>query len=152
MVADFSADASVLNGVSVSYNKREKSITVSKIAQDPKAAFDGVASFSLNFNKVLKSIELEKVRTSIDAFEYQENVPSLKTQEYLDELLGQQLFKEALLQSPNSKLVTQTSEAVMPTSHIKPKRALIVVLGTLLGGILGVAIVLVRFAFRREDD
>jgi LPS O-antigen subunit length determinant protein (WzzB/FepE family) len=38
-----------------------------------------------------------------------------------------------------------------PITRDKPKRALIVVLGTLLGGMLGVAIVLVRFAFRKED-
>ncbi len=38
-----------------------------------------------------------------------------------------------------------------PTTRDKPKRALIVVLGTLLGGMLGVAIVLIRFAFRKED-
>ncbi|NOJ24005.1 LPS chain length-determining protein [Vibrio coralliilyticus] len=36
-----------------------------------------------------------------------------------------------------------------PITRDKPKRALIVVLGTLLGGMLGVAIVLMRFAFRR---
>ncbi|EEX67091.1 LPS O-antigen chain length determinant protein WzzB [Vibrio metoecus] len=36
-----------------------------------------------------------------------------------------------------------------PLTRDKPKRSLIVVLGSLLGGILGVAIVLVRFAFRR---
>lgn len=34
----------------------------------------------------------------------------------------------------------------------KPKRALIAVLGTLLGGMLGVAIILVRFLFRKEDE
>lgn len=33
----------------------------------------------------------------------------------------------------------------------KPKRALIIVLGILLGGMLGVAIVLIRFTFRKED-
>lgn len=37
-----------------------------------------------------------------------------------------------------------------PLSRDKPKRALIAVLGTLLGGMLGVAIVLVRFAFKRD--
>ncbi|GEA22391.1 Wzz/FepE/Etk N-terminal domain-containing protein [Vibrio harveyi] len=41
--------------------------------------------------------------------------------------------------------------AVAPELKDGPKRALICVLGTLLGGILGVAIVLVRFAFRKED-
>ncbi|MGF1901244.1 LPS O-antigen chain length determinant protein WzzB [Aliivibrio sifiae] len=39
-----------------------------------------------------------------------------------------------------------------PITRDKPKRALIAVLGTLLGGMLGVAIVLVRFAFRKEDE
>lgn len=39
-----------------------------------------------------------------------------------------------------------------PITRDEPKRALIVVLGTLLGGMLGVAIVLIRFAFRREQD
>lgn len=39
-----------------------------------------------------------------------------------------------------------------PITRDKPKRALVVVLGTLLGGMLGVAIVLIRFAFRREQD
>lgn len=39
-----------------------------------------------------------------------------------------------------------------PVTLDKPKRALILILGTLLGGMLGVAIVLIRFAFRREQD
>ncbi|EKO3975231.1 LPS chain length-determining protein [Vibrio fluvialis] len=38
-----------------------------------------------------------------------------------------------------------------PISRDKPKRALIVVLGTLLGGMLGIAIVLIRFAFRKAS-
>ncbi|MCE7648616.1 LPS O-antigen chain length determinant protein WzzB [Vibrio fluvialis] len=39
-----------------------------------------------------------------------------------------------------------------PLTRDKPKRALIVVLAGLLGGMVGVAIVLVRFAFRREEE
>ncbi|WP_336942201.1 LPS O-antigen chain length determinant protein WzzB [Vibrio cholerae] len=39
-----------------------------------------------------------------------------------------------------------------PLTRDKPKRALIVVLGCLLGGMLGVAIVLVRFAFRSGES
>ncbi|WP_394153185.1 Wzz/FepE/Etk N-terminal domain-containing protein [Vibrio maritimus] len=41
--------------------------------------------------------------------------------------------------------------AVVPELKAGPKRALICVLGTLLGGMLGVVIVLVRFVFRKED-
>ncbi|WP_139685724.1 LPS O-antigen chain length determinant protein WzzB [Vibrio tasmaniensis] len=43
------------------------------------------------------------------------------------------------------------SNVEQPLVRDKPKRALIVVLGILLGGMLGVAIVLIRFAFRKED-
>lgn len=39
-----------------------------------------------------------------------------------------------------------------PLSRNKPKRPLIVVLATLLGGMLGVAIVLIRHAFRRPEQ
>jgi LPS O-antigen subunit length determinant protein (WzzB/FepE family) len=39
-----------------------------------------------------------------------------------------------------------------PFTRDKPKRPLIVVLGTLLGGMLGAAIVLVRHAFRRPEE
>ncbi|MDM5112681.1 LPS O-antigen chain length determinant protein WzzB [Aeromonas salmonicida] len=39
-----------------------------------------------------------------------------------------------------------------PLSRDKPKRAMIVVLATLLGGMLGVGIVLVRHAFRRPEQ
>lgn len=43
-------------------------------------------------------------------------------------------------------------EPEQPLTRDKPKRAFIVVFGSLLGGILGMAIVLVRFAFRREEE
>nr|UPO64605.1 chain length determinant protein [Vibrio fluvialis] len=39
-----------------------------------------------------------------------------------------------------------------PLTRDKPKRTWIVVLGGLLGGMLGVAMVFVRFTFRREDE
>lgn len=42
--------------------------------------------------------------------------------------------------------------AVVPEEKAGPKRALICVLAILLGGMLGVAIVLIRFAFRKEEQ
>ncbi|EGR1307551.1 LPS O-antigen chain length determinant protein WzzB [Vibrio cholerae] len=73
----------------------------------------------------------------------------------------------AILQSKLSQLDLETLSAEIkwsvngfyyldqpeqPMTRDKPKRALIVVLGSLLGGMLGVAVVLVRFAFRREEE
>lgn len=146
------SEAQNLDGVSVSYDKKNKSISISKTSQEPQSAFDSVMLFSNVFNQALKRSELDKVNVSIEALVSQSQNTSARTKDYIDELLAQQLFKKALLENPNSKLVRQIDEPVKPTSHIKPKRALIITLGTLLGGMLGVAIVLVRFAFRREED
>ncbi|MGC9491305.1 GNVR domain-containing protein, partial [Vibrio genomosp. F10] len=43
-------------------------------------------------------------------------------------------------------------EPQIPLNRNSPKRALIVVLGTLFGGMLGVVVVLMHFAFRKEDE
>lgn len=149
--SEVNSDSRLLNGIRVSYNKRNNYIVVAKTSEDPQSAFDGVSVFSNSLNRVLKLREMEKVQASINALKGQENVASTKTKEYLDELLAQQLYKEALLASSHTKLVTQINEAVKPTSHIKPKRALIVILGTLLGIGVGVTIALIRFAFRRDE-
>ena len=50
------------------------------------------------------------------------------------------------------KSVRYLEEPEQAISRDKPKRSLIAVLGCLLGGMLGVAIVLIRFAFRKADD
>ncbi|MCW4630976.1 GNVR domain-containing protein [Marinomonas rhodophyticola] len=41
--------------------------------------------------------------------------------------------------------------AVVPEEKAGPKRALICVLAVLLGGMLGMAIVLIRYAFAKKD-
>ena len=41
---------------------------------------------------------------------------------------------------------------VVPEEKVGPKRALICILSILLGGMLGVAIVLIRYVSRREND
>jgi len=41
--------------------------------------------------------------------------------------------------------------ALIPEEKSKPKRALICVLGTMLGGMLGVMLVLIRYFVKKED-
>ena len=49
------------------------------------------------------------------------------------------------LDSSNMKLVSIDRKALEPMQPIKPKKALVILLGLLLGGMLGVLIVLVRY-------
>ena len=127
-------------------------ISIDKKSQAAQTAYEGVVLFSNALNQALKKYELDRVNISIKALTNQSlNIPQ-KSKDFLDEMLAQELFKKSVLENSHSKLVWQIQKPIMPTSHIKPKRIRIVVLGMLLGGMLGVAIVLVRFTFSREND
>ncbi|MGQ4655819.1 Wzz/FepE/Etk N-terminal domain-containing protein [Aeromonas enteropelogenes] len=82
----------------------------------------------------------------------------IKDPELLNPELGQIRLQLSSLKSLDLKNNVEFSSFSMiespeePFTRDKPKRPLIVVLATLLGGMLGVAIVLVRHAFRRPDQ
>ncbi|WP_421205076.1 LPS O-antigen chain length determinant protein WzzB [Aeromonas enteropelogenes] len=82
----------------------------------------------------------------------------IKDPELLNPELGQIRLQLSSLKSLDLKNNVEFSSFSMiespeePFTRDKPKRPLIVVLATLLGGMLGVAIVLVRHAFRRPDE
>lgn len=61
-------------------------------------------------------------------------------------------LKALKLQDVEFKSFNMIDSPEEPFTRDKPKRPLIVVLATLLGGVLGVAIVLVRHAFRRPEQ
>lgn len=151
-IADLSQQSiEQLNGLSISKGG-ESNIIVTKQSIFPERAFESVSLYTMNINTVLKANELEKVQSVIKATEPLIESQQGRVRDVIAEKYADLLFKQAILQSPTTKLVQVITEPVVPTIHVKPKRALIVVLGTLLGGMLGVAIVLIRFAFRREDN
>ncbi len=112
----------------------------------PDIAYTTVLTYATNINQLYKEhllnpalIQLNTVKKLSESSDNQD-----LTKRYANELI-----KVELLQNPDFKLIKILTEPVKPTEHVKPKRLLIAVLGTLLGGMLGVAIVLVRFAFRK---
>ena len=150
--SEMSGNQSKFEDVTVTCDQNDGSISISKNSQDAQAAYEGVSLFSNSLNQALKKYEVDRVNISIKALTNQSlNIPQ-KSKDFLDEMLAQELFKKSVLENSHSKLVWQIQKPIMPTSHIKPKRIRIVVLGMLLGGMLGVAIVLVRFTFSREND
>lgn len=81
----------------------------------------------------------------------------IKDPELLNPELGRIRLQLSSLKSLDLKNIEFSSFSMIespeePFTRDKPKRPLIVVLATLLGGILGVVIVLVRHAFRRPDE
>lgn len=81
---------------------------------------------------------------------------TLKDFTVLDPNIGQLLTKLAVLDRPLPAITTSEAfsyleQPELPLSRDKPKRMKIVVLGTILGFMFGMFIVLVRFAFSRKD-
>ncbi|WP_242456936.1 Wzz/FepE/Etk N-terminal domain-containing protein [Vibrio coralliilyticus] len=144
-------DESVIEGVNISYDQRNQSMLISKLSLDPQLSFEGVEAVSRVINDVVKHQELRKVNLALEALVPQ-NAVSVRTQDYLDELIARQLFKKAMLEITTTELIKGISLPAKSDTPIGPNRKLIVVIGSLLGGMLGVAIVLIRFAFRREQD
>lgn len=146
-------DESLLRGVGIAFDKREQLITVSKTSASPDEAFQSVELVYHSLNAILKQVVLAGVLSAVDSAASLKNVQvSGKVQESVAEIYAQQLYKKAVLENPSSELIQVVNPPVKPTSHIKPKRALISVLGTLLGGMFGVAMVLIRFAFRKDQE
>lgn len=112
-----------------------------------------------NVNAPLQSLgeqDLFPIQMGASAIEAKLNVlKSLKDPSVLEPQLSPLMAKLDTLSTIERSDVQVQPYSILenpesPLSRDKPKRALIAVLGTLLGGMLGVAIVLVRFAFKRD--
>ncbi|WP_337924689.1 Wzz/FepE/Etk N-terminal domain-containing protein [Vibrio fluvialis] len=143
-------DKASLSSVNISYDRRNDTFSITSMSPDPQNAFDSVETVTHVLNPVVKLQELKKAKLAVGALQAQLDTMGSITKEYLDEILAQQIFKKVMLESPDTEIVKVIHPASMPTSHVKPKRPLIFLLGTLLGGVLGVAVVLIRFSFRKE--
>ncbi|MFA0812615.1 LPS O-antigen chain length determinant protein WzzB [Microbulbifer epialgicus] len=111
-----------------------------QIAQQLSAFMDGDLMYMRGTKALRAEIEALEGRTSDDPF-----IPSLR---YLEQ---QYSFLESAQVSPRNVAVSRPDGVVeIPDEPIKPKKALILVLGVLLGGMLGLFITLIRLMFSRQ--
>ncbi|OOE97468.1 LPS O-antigen length regulator [Salinivibrio sp. MA351] len=127
-------------------------ITISFESQSPVFAQQVVELLVNDINAHVKKEKLAETKTNIGYLRQQlENTNLTQMQNVFYQLIEEQT-KSLMLAEVQDEFVFKTVDpAIVPEEKAGPKRALICVLATLLGGMLGVAIVLVRFAFRKED-
>ncbi|WP_354623214.1 GNVR domain-containing protein [Psychromonas sp. MME2] len=77
------------------------------------------------------------------------SIAELRTVFY--QMVEEQIKKRMIAEVQDEYVFKTIDPAVVAEEKAGPKRALICVLATLLGGMLGVAIVLVRFAFNKKE-
>ncbi|MDA8936770.1 Wzz/FepE/Etk N-terminal domain-containing protein [Porticoccaceae bacterium] len=138
---------------SVSEDKKTGMISISVEYFSPEIAKQWVDQLVIGINQHMQSRKLDKVNINIQYLEAQIQKTSIaEMREVFYTIIEEQIKSKMLAEaSPEYAFVT-VSPAMVPEEKSQPKRALICILGTLLGGMLAVLLVLVRhYAFNGND-
>ncbi|OOF20414.1 LPS O-antigen length regulator [Salinivibrio sp. IB574] len=139
--------------LSINEQKDNGLVTISFESESPIMAQHVTEKLVAAINARMKADKLQETNTNIAYLRQQlENTTLTQMQNVFYQLIEEQT-KTLMLAEVQDEFVFKTVDpAIVPEEKAGPKRALICILATLLGGMLGVAIVLVRFAFRQDEE
>ena len=137
---------------SVTSDKQSGLVTVSIEHKSPYIAKQWVDWLVTDINQVMKQRDVTEAKRSTEYLEKQieqTNVADIRTVLYK---LVEEQAKTIMFAEVRDEYIFKTIDpALVPEEKFKPKRALICVLGTLLGGMLAVFIVLVRYFVKKGN-
>ena len=137
----------------VSQDKQTAYVSVSIEHQSPVIAAQWVNWLIEDVNAAVKAQDVSEAQKSIEYLKQQVANTSLADLQAMFFELIQSQTETVMLAEVRPEYVFKTIDpAVVPEEKSKPSRALICVLGTLLGGMLGVVIVLIRHYARSEPE
>ena len=137
----------------VSEDKQTGYVTVSVDHHSPVIAAQWVNWLIEDVNAAVKAQDVAEAEKSIEYLKQQVTNTSLADLQAMFFELIQSQTETVMLAEVRPEYVFKTIDpAVVPEEKSKPSRALICVLGTLLGGMLGVVIVLIRHYARSESE
>jgi uncharacterized protein involved in exopolysaccharide biosynthesis len=137
----------------VSQDKQTGYVTVSVEHQSPVVAATWVNWLVEDVNAAVKAQDVTEAEKSIEYLREQVTNTSLADLQAVFFDLIQSQTETVMLAEVRQEYVFKTIDpAVAPEEKSKPSRALICVLGTLLGGMFGVVIVLIRHYARSESE
>ena len=141
------------NIVSVAQDKQTGYVSLSTEHPSPIIAAEWVNWLVEDVNAPVKAQEVSEAEKSIEYLEQQAANTSLANLQAMFFELIQSQTETVMLADMRPEYVFKTIDpAVAPEEKSKPNRALICVLETLLGGLLGVFITLIRHYTRAESD
>lgn len=138
--------------LSISQDKESGLYNVSVTHYSPFIAQQWVNWLIEDINKVMRERTIAETSQNLNYLNTQLQKTAIADMQSTFYSLIEEQTKSLMLAEVQEEFVFKIVDpAVVPELKDGPKRALICVLGTLLGGLIGVAIVLVRFVFRKED-
>ena len=138
--------------LAVSESKDTGLVTLSITHLSPTIAKEWVDQLVIDLNTWVKNNSLNDTRRNISYLEAQiEKTNIADMQSVFYQLIEEQTKNLMLAEVQDEFAFKIIDPAVVPEEKVGPKRALICVLAVLLGGMLGTAIVLIRYAFAKKD-
>ena len=140
--------------VSISTDKKTGLISLSVEYYSPYIARQWVDQLVVAINQYMKQRKLQMVNTNIEYLEAQiEKTSIARMKEVFYTVIEEQIKNKMLAEASPEYVFVTVSHAMVPEDKSQPKRALICILGTILGGMLSVAFVLIRYyGFSKESN
>jgi len=137
--------------LSVSLDKTSGLASVSVEFYSPLLAKRWVDLFVVTINEHMRDRKLAQVNNNIQYLEAQiEKTAIADMREIFYQIIQEQIKNKMLAEASPEYAFTTVSRAMLPEEESKPKRALICILGTLLGGMLSILVVLIRHYSRKS--
>ena len=142
-----------LEMVSISTDKKTGLISLSVEYFSPYTAKQWVDQLIEAINQHMQQRKLQMVNTNIEYLEAQiEKTSIARMKEVFYTVIEEQIKSKMLAEASPEYVFVTISAAMVPEVKSQPKRALICILGVLLGVMLSVAIVLIRhYGFSKES-
>ena len=138
--------------VAVSEDKKSGFISVSIEYYSPQVAKQWLDLYISAINKHMQERQVAKVSNNIEYLEAQiEKTSITEMQEVFYTIIEEQIKSQMLAEASPDYAFVAVSPSMVPEEKSQPKRALICILGTLLGGMLSVLLVLVMHYARKSD-
>ena len=138
---------------SVAMDKKSGLATVAIEYYSPQLAKQWVDWLVADLNQAMKQRDVADAERNIGYLKTQLAKTSVADMQTVFYKLIEEQTKTLMLAEVNQEYVFKTLDpAVVAEEKAKPKRALIAVLGTVLGGMAGVMLVLIRYALRRREE
>jgi LPS O-antigen subunit length determinant protein (WzzB/FepE family) len=138
--------------LSVSENKKSGLVSVSIEYYSPKLAKEWLDMYVSAINEHMQSRQVAKVSNNINYLEAQIDKTSIaEMREVFYTIIEEQTKNKMVAEASPEYAFVAVSPSMVPEEKSQPKRASISILGTLLGGILSVLLVLVGHYARDSD-
>ena len=138
--------------LSVSEDKKSGLVSVSIEYYSPQIAKQWVDLYVQSVNRFMQQRQVDKVTRNINYLQEQiEKTSIAEMQEVFYTIIEEQTKNKMLAEASPDYVFVAVGPSMVPEQKSQPKRALIFILGALLGGMLSVLLVLIMHYARKSD-